>query len=325
MKPAKTPKTQNPPLKIDDYLQAATRDNTRRSYQQAIRHYEEVWGGFLPASSQSVARYLADCAADNSQGTLRLRLAALSQWHQSQGFADPTRDVTVKKLLKGIARLHPAKAKQAKPLQLAELEQLDEFLANQMGIETQAGDQPSELRACRDRALILLGFWRGFRGDELLRLEAQHLNFHDNRGVVCFLPASKGDRQNLGRSYRTPALARLCPVQACKAWLEKSGIQNGPLFRSINRWGQLGSEGMHINSLPKLLHKRFAEAGLAGASEFSSHSLRRGFANWASSNGWDARNLMEYVGWRDLKSAMRYLEEENGFQQARFNQALRQE
>ena len=33
---------------IDQYVSAATRDNTRRSYQSAIRHFEETWGGFLP-------------------------------------------------------------------------------------------------------------------------------------------------------------------------------------------------------------------------------------------------------------------------------------
>ncbi|PBP79032.1 hypothetical protein CCL20_25340 [Pseudomonas syringae] len=40
----------------------------------------------------------------------------------------------------------------------------------------------------------------------------------------------------------------------------------------------------------------------------TSHSLRRGFASWAHSNGWDLKSLMSYVGWRDIKSAMRYID-----------------
>ena len=44
------------------------------------------------------------------------------------------------------------------------------------------------------------------------------------------------------------------------------------------------------------------------ADEFSSHSLRRGFAGWATANGWDLKTLMEYVGWKDVKSAMRYID-----------------
>ncbi|XMB51393.1 hypothetical protein QQ999_08785 [Pseudomonas fluorescens] len=49
---------------LDRYLNAATRDNTRRSYRAAIEHFEVSWGGFLPATSDSVARYLvahAEC------------------------------------------------------------------------------------------------------------------------------------------------------------------------------------------------------------------------------------------------------------------------
>lgn len=41
---------------------------------------------------------------------------------------------------------------------------------------------------------------------------------------------------------------------------------------------------------------------------YSAHSMRRGFATWAASSGWDMKTLMEYVGWSDLKSALRYVE-----------------
>ncbi|EGH42627.1 Phage integrase, partial [Pseudomonas syringae pv. pisi str. 1704B] len=34
---------------VDRYIEAATRDNTRRSYRAAIEHFEVTWGGFLPA------------------------------------------------------------------------------------------------------------------------------------------------------------------------------------------------------------------------------------------------------------------------------------
>lgn len=71
---------------IERYLRAATRDNTRRSYQAAIEHFESHWGGFLPATAESIARYLVDHADQHAVSTLRQRLAALSQWHVAQGF-----------------------------------------------------------------------------------------------------------------------------------------------------------------------------------------------------------------------------------------------
>src|SRR5581483_907361 len=68
------------------YLEAATRANTRRSYDAALRHFEVAWGGFLPATADSVARYLADHAESLSLNTLEQRLAALARWHTDQGF-----------------------------------------------------------------------------------------------------------------------------------------------------------------------------------------------------------------------------------------------
>ncbi len=48
--------------KVDEYIHSATRDNTRRSYQSAVCHFETEWGGFVPATADSVSRYLADLA-----------------------------------------------------------------------------------------------------------------------------------------------------------------------------------------------------------------------------------------------------------------------
>ncbi|MDD2148043.1 MULTISPECIES: tyrosine-type recombinase/integrase [Pseudomonas] len=46
---------------------------------------------------------------------------------------------------------------------------------------------------------------------------------------------------------------------------------------------------------------------------YTSHSMRRGFATWASANGWDIKALMGYVGWKDMKSALRYVDSRVSF------------
>jgi integrase len=56
-----------------------------------------------------------------------------------------------------------------------------------------------------------------------------------------------------------------------------------------------------------LLRQVLERAGIA-AEHYTSHSLRRGFASWAHQSGWDLKSLMSYVGWKDMKSAMRYVE-----------------
>jgi integrase len=292
---------------LDRYLDAATRDNTRRSYRAAIEHFEVTWGGFLPATADSVARYLAAYAPTLSVNTLKLRLSALAQWHSSQGFADPTKAPLVRQVLKGIRALHPAREKQAEPLQLQDLEQLIGRLEQEAVRAIACQDRGTLLRCRRDAALVLLGFWRGFRSDELCRVQVEHVQARAGMGIELYLPRSKSDRGNLGRTCQAPALQRLCPVQAYIDWVDCAGLSHGPVFRSIDRWGNLGEEGLHASSIIPMLRQMLERAGIA-AELYTSHSLRRGFATWAQRNGWDLKSLMSYVGWKDMKSALRYIE-----------------
>jgi len=99
------------------YLDAATSDNTRRAYRSAIRHFE-AWGGCLPTNRDSLIKYLVHFADLLNPRTLDARLTALAQWHQTQGFSDPTQDSTVRKTLKGIRRKHGKPKKKAVALRL---------------------------------------------------------------------------------------------------------------------------------------------------------------------------------------------------------------
>jgi integrase len=308
--------------KLDQYVNAATRDNTRKAYQGAIRHFEVEWGGFLPATAENVARYLADHAEMLSVNTLRQRLAALAQWHLDQGFPDPTKAPVVRKVFKGIQVLHPAQQKRAKPLQLEQLAAVDRWLEAAIVTAKRNKDRGAQLRYVRNRALLLLGFWRGFRGDELTRLRAEHVEVVPGQGMTCYFPITKSDRQLKGTTFKAPALSRLCPVDAYLAWVTAAQICEGAVFRSIDRWGHVGDEGLHIDSLVPLLRSILKEAGVVSPELYSGHSLRRGFATWASANGWDVKTLMEYVGWKDVHSAMRYVDSADPFARHRISEML---
>lgn len=77
-----------------------------RSCASALRTFEEVWKGLLPATGETVPRYLVEHATAYKLSTLRLHLAALSRWHADNGFADPTRAQNVLKVLCGIKTKH---------------------------------------------------------------------------------------------------------------------------------------------------------------------------------------------------------------------------
>jgi len=308
--------------KLDQYIHAATRDNTRRSYQSAIRHFETEWRGFLPATADSISRYLVDHAESLSINTLRQRLAALAQWHIDQGFPDPTKTPVVRKVFRGIQALHPAQEKRAKPFQLEQLEQVTNWLDQAITTAYATNNRAVQLRHTRDKALLLLGFWRGFRGDELTRLQVQYVEVIAGEGMTCFFPQTKGDRQFNGTSFKTPALSRLCPVEAYTAWITLAQLETGAVFRAVDRWGHVSDDGLHTDSLIPLFRAVLTQSGIASAALYSGHSLRRGFANWATANGWDLKTLMEYVGWKNVQSAMRYIESADPFAQHRIESML---
>ncbi|MBZ9783628.1 site-specific integrase [Pseudomonas sp. REP124] len=289
------------------YLQAARRESTERRYQQALAHYEVGWGGFLPASSDSIVRYLAE-HAELSISTLRGNLAALARWHLSHGFVDPTKAPQVRDVLRGIKALHPRQINQAEPLQLRELEQC----VSALRLEEASPNLAVRLRAGRDRALLLLGFWRAFRSDDLCRLRIESNQLVSGEGLTLFLPSSKSDRDYQGRTLSVPALKRLCPVQAYEDWLTLSRLKAGPVFCSLDRWGHMAPNALHPYSVSRVLRRALIRGGVEGE-RYSGHSLRRGFATWATRNQWSSKALMDYVGWRDVRTAMRYVDAGEAF------------
>jgi integrase len=234
-------------------------------------------------------------------------LAALAQWHITQGFPDPTKTPNVRQMIKGIRVVHPAQVKQAAPLLLTHLEQAVNWLEAEAAAALDRGDYKTLLRHRRSVAMVLIGFWRGFRGDELARLTLENTKAYSGEGITFFLPHTKGDRLHEGTTFQTPALTMLCPVEAYINWITVAGVAKGPVFRRLDRWGNLADKAIQPHSLIPMLRRIFKEAGLP-EELYSAHSMRRGFATWASANGWDIKGLMSYVGWKDMKSALRYVD-----------------
>jgi integrase len=179
---------------------------------------------------------------------------------------------------------------------------------------------PTNYAMFGNKAILLLGFWRGFRGDELTRLQIEHIDVVPGEGMSCYLPQTKADRQFKG-SFKVPALSQLCPVSAYLDWIELISLQAGPVFRAIDRWGHVSRTDCMRTAL-SLCRSLFQQAGIESPTQYSAHSLRRGFANWATTNGWDIKTLMEYVGWKNVQSAMRYVESSDPFSKTRINTML---
>lgn len=309
---------------VDSYLELAERPNTQRSYAAAVRHFETQWRGVLPATPDLIAEYLAAFAGTLAVNTLQARLSGLSRWHKDFGFQDPTKSALVQRVLKGIRTAHNAPEKQARPVEFDRLEQVCAWLDLELlPLSAAEGHRAQYLRRTRDQAMLLIGFWRGFRADELTSLRFEHIAVNPGVDMTCYIPRSKTDRSSAGRSFQCPALSKLCPVTAYGRWQQVSGFRRGPVFRRIDRWGQVSDDAMATGSVVPWLRSLFRRAGIEDADSYSSHSLRRGFANWAKSSGWDLKELMEYVGWKDVSSALRYLDRSQDDLASKFERGLR--
>ena len=289
-------------LKHQRYLEAATAENTRRAYRSAIGHFER-WGGHLPAQANTVSAYLLAHAQTHNSRTLSLRLTALRHWHQLQGFPDPTASPQVRKTLQGIARVHGKPKRQAKAFHLEHLEAMVNLLS-----------MLSTLKASRDWALLLVGFFGAFRRSELVAVKVEEVHW-EPEGIVIVLPRSKTDPNGEGRFKALPAgEGVLCPVKALEHWLQMAKINSGPVFRRINRWGALLEPPLHPASVTLILKAVATQAGFDFVPELSSHSLRRSLATSAYRAGASFKSIKRQGGWSHDRTVWEYIEAAQHFE-----------
>lgn len=128
---------------------------------------------------------------------------------------------------------------------------------------------------------ILVGFAGAFRRSELVALTFAAVQFTYD-GVVVTLPRSKTDQEGAGATKGIPygSTPATCPIRALRAWLDAADIAEGPIFRPINRWGQIQPKPLTGHAVAEVVKQLAERAGYDPAS-FSGHSLRAGLATAA--------------------------------------------
>lgn len=296
------------------YLSAATSENTRRAYQGDIRHFES-WGGRLPATTQSILKYLHAFADTLNPRTLARRLTALRQWHRCQQFPDPTTPPLVAKTMAGILRVHGRPKKRAHPLLPEHLIQIVRYLTSRTG-----------LGALRDVALLQTGFLGAFRRSELAAIRYEHISWQPE-GIEILIPRSKTDPTGEGQYCVIPTgNSELCAVRGLKHWLEAARIESGYVFRRIFHGSRQGDRISEMPVTPvtinNVLKRRADEAGLENSLAFSSHSMRRGLASTASRSGVSIPAIMRQGRWKQVDTVMEYIEAAQRFSENAAAQVL---
>lgn len=286
--------------KANEYIAHAKAHNTLEAYRKDFTDFCTFCNNngleALPASPETVTVYLVSLADNHKVSTLERRIASISQAHQAAGYATPTSDIQIRVLMQGIRRTKGTAQEGKAPAVTADIKAMVNTLSdNLLGI--------------RDRALLLVGFAGGFRRSELVSLDVEDLNF-TREGLIINIRHSKTDQEGKGRKVGIPygSNCNTCPVRSLQLWLEESGITSGPVFRSVNRHGNL-QEGRLSDKGVAIIIKRCAEAAGLDASKYSGHSLRAGLATSAAMNGASERAIMNQTGHKSVNMVRRYIRE----------------
>jgi len=289
-----------------EYIRASKAANTLRGYQSDWRAFC-AWCELhslcpLPASPETVASYIAECAGRLKVGSIQRRLNAIAEAHKAVGLESPTHHPMVSNTMKGIRRTKGTAPVQKAPTLTADIRAMVDA--------TDAG-----LIGVRDRAMVLLGFAGAFRRSELVGLDINDCTF-TNDGLTVTLRRSKTDQDGAGRKVGIPYGSNpdTCPVRTVQTWIEIASTASGPLFHSINRHGHVHPGRLSGIAVARVVKKLAERAGLDPA-KYSGHSLRAGHATAAAIAGASERSIMNQTGHRSVQMVRRYIRDGSLFRE----------
>lgn len=290
-----------------DFAANATAENTQRTYAYGWKSFLE-WCQLrnidpykVDGKEALISFYIAEKAA---QGELKVSsiscyLAAIRNHYLEKGIVINSQHPSIKKVMKGVRNKLLKRPVRKEPLLTEDLREVMQCIVTEKDGELQ-------LLGIRDRALLLLGFSGAFRRSELVSLDVKDLTFTRD-GFVALIKRSKTDQEGEGHEKAIPYGANpiTCPVRAMKDWLEASQITEGPVFRGINRHGQMQNERLTGHAVALIIKRNILLSSKTG--DFSGHSLRAGFVTSAAKKKVPEHLIMQQTGHKCSDTLKRYI------------------
>lgn len=280
------------------YVADASSTSTRKAYARDARAFA-AWARdrhlvALPAEPTTVGLYLVFLAeAGKKVSTIERALAAIAAAHRAADAPWTKSHPAIRDVMRGIRRrLGVAPLRKTPVLG----DQLVRMVAP-LGVD---------VAGLRDRALLALGWFGAFRRSELVALDVADVRFV-TEGMIVAIRRSKTDQEGHGTEKGIPFAgnAAVCPVRALRAWLDAASLTHGPLFRAVDRHGNVAPERMSDRSVARIVQRVAGAAGIEA--NVAGHSLRAGFATTAAAKGKSLDAIMRQTGHRSERVARTYV------------------
>lgn len=273
--------------------------NTIRGYRADVRKFlsfcEREGAQHLPAHEATVAAFLSDLADKGQRfNTIQRARSAVAAYHRDNGKKSPCRGELVSETLKRIRIQSP----KAEPVKAA--------------VASLARSMVERARDTQEKLALIMAFRLAARRSEVCALDAEDLEFRDDRIVVHFRKhlvmgqLKPGTKSSRGEEEAVPLVDDGDGLMKAARDLVDSYGGTGPLFRKTTKRGDV------VRRKDKwfvAVVKRSAKASGLDPDEFSGHSMRRGFVTSAIRQGKTIFEVMKQTRHRSIATLQRYYED----------------
>ena len=269
-------------------------ENTERAVRSDLRIFArwcaERGETALPATAETVAAFVDAMAEVRAPATVRRYVASLAIAHRPTGTEHMLKSPPVRHALERMRRRKGREQTHAHaltaPLQRRMLEASGERLID-----------------LRNRALLAVAYDSMLRRSELVALQVSDL-LEEPRGDATLIVRTAGT----GRAGPDET-AWIAPgtVRLVRAWLERAGIDKGPVFRSVRTGGKIGDR-LDPGQVGRIFKIMAREAGLPETivAGLSGNSARIGAARDMVAAGIEVPDIVRAGRWKSPEMLSRY-------------------
>ena len=269
--------------------------NTLTAYRTALKAFDQwLTANKRELSDSAIADYLTHLhSLDKSVSRINLVIASVNWSHKITNRPSPVGTLT-SATMKGIRRAQANKpVKQAEAITWADTRTL-----------YHRATESNSLQDLRASAIISLASNCLLRRSEIANIQVSDLTRESDSSGRLTIRKSKTDQFGEGTTLYIVKSAKIAPtMQILETWINRAGITEGALFRSITKSGKVSDKPLSARSIGAIIKSSGQSLGIKGA---SGHSLRVGSAQEIVERGGSLGELMQVGRWTSERMPAHY-------------------